>query len=129
MGIDFLIDTNTLIYYFKNEIPDAKARELDSIFLIKCNISIMTKIELLSFKGSAKENEARAISFIEDCTLFHLNDEIVAKTIELRKKYRLKIPDAIIAATAMVHNMTLVSRNDSDFQPIKHLKYTNPFRL
>ena len=129
MGVNFLIDTNTLIYYFKNEIPEAKAKELDSAFLIECNISIMTKIELLSFHGSSKEDEAQTVSFITDCTLFHLTDEIVAKTIALRKQYRLKIPDAIIAATAMVNNMTLVSRNDKDFQQIKHLKYINPFRL
>lgn len=52
---------------------------------------------------------------------------MILQTIEVRKNYRIKLPDAIIAATAMVHGFTLVSRNDADFGKITGLKYWNPF--
>ena len=42
---------------------------------------------------------------------------------------RLKLPDAIIAATALIHQLTLISRNDSDFNGIKNLRYVNPFAI
>ena len=118
-----------VIHYINKEIPPSGLQSLLSIFMLECNISIVTKIEVLGFKSHSKKEDEQGEIFIANCTLFHLTDEIVAKTIELRKQYRLKTPDAIIAATAMVNNMTLVSRNDKDFQQIKHLKYINPFRL
>ncbi|MEY4538677.1 MAG: hypothetical protein RLZZ306_434, partial [Bacteroidota bacterium] len=54
-------------------------------------------------------------------------DEIVEKTIEIRRIYKIKLPDALIAATAIVFDLTLVSRNDKDFTQIPELKYINPF--
>ena len=93
------------------------------------NLSIISKIELLGWKASSKQDEQIYTRFIKDSTLYHLTDEVIDKTIEIRKIYKLKTPDAIIAATALVNNMTLVSRNDADFQRVKHLKYVNPFRL
>ena len=125
----FLIDSNIVIHYINKEIPLSGMQSLLSIFMIECNISIVTKIEVLGFKSQHEKEDEDGRIFVTNCTLFHLNDEIVAKTIEIRKQYRLKTPDAIIAATAIVNNMTLVSRNDKDFQQIKHLKYINPFRL
>ena len=129
MGMKFLIDTNIIIHFFNNEIPEMGKNQLKSIILLTVNISIISKIELLGFTPQVGQEQPLIEDFVHNCTLFHLTDEIAAKTIELRKQYRLKIPDAIIAATAMVNNMTLISRNDKDFQQIKHLKYINPFRL
>ena len=57
-------------------------------------------------------------------------DEIIAdKTIELRKKYKIKLPDAIIAATAIVYNLILVSRNITDFNKIEGINIINPYTL
>jgi predicted nucleic acid-binding protein len=98
--------------------------------MIESNISVITKMELLGWDNPSIENENNCIAFIADSTVFNLTDEIVDKTIALRKTYaKLALPDAIIAATALVHNLTLISRNDKDFQRIKKLKYTNPFNL
>ena len=68
-------------------------------------------------------------SFISDSIILSLTDEVVERTIELRKLYKIKLPDAIIAATAIVHDFTLISRNDKDFARITELKYLNPFTL
>ena len=51
---------------------------------------------------------------------------IIEKTIEIRKSYRIKLPDAIIAATAFVHNLTLLTRNISDYKNIEELSVINP---
>jgi len=48
-----------------------------------------------------------------------LNDKTVDKTIEIRRAYNLKIPDAVIAATALTYQFTLVTRNTKDFTRIK----------
>lgn len=61
--------------------------------------------------------------------VFSLYDEVVEKTIELRRLYKVKLPDAIIAATAIVFELTLISRNDKDFIQIPELKYINPFTV
>jgi predicted nucleic acid-binding protein len=51
------------------------------------------------------------------------------KTIEIRKKYRLKLPDAIIAASALANNHILITNNVADFDKIHKLKVIDPFRL
>ena len=49
------------------------------------------------------------------------------QTITLRKKHKIKLPDAIIAATALVHNLTLLTRNEKDFSKISNVESTNPW--
>lgn len=51
-----------------------------------------------------------------------LHDAIVQKTIEFRKTYKIKLPDAVIAATTLVHGLTLITRNISDFEKIQELE-------
>ena len=130
MGQKFLIDTNIIIEFLRNSIPLVGKNWLLSIIMIETNISVVAKIETLGWQPPDKAEDILMAEFIADCIVLGLSDEVVNKTIELRKRYKkLNLGDAIIAATAMVNNMTLVSRNDKDFQQIKHLKYINPFRL
>ena len=62
-------------------------------------------------------------------TIFSLDPAIVQQTIILRQYHKIKTPDAIIAATALLHGLTLVSRNVSDFKQIAQLQVVNPFEL
>lgn len=64
--------------------------------------------------------------FIEASEVLLLTKNVVLKTIEIRKNHKIKLPDAIIAATALVHRLTLVSRNTNDFKNIPGLKVVNP---
>jgi predicted nucleic acid-binding protein len=64
---------------------------------------------------------------MQDSEILPLADDVVDKTIEIRRNQKIKLPDAVIAATAMIHNYTLISRNDEDFRHISGLKYLNPF--
>jgi len=62
--------------------------------------------------------------------MFDLSTDIVKETILLRKlKKKLKTPDAIIAATAIAYNLTLLTRNVSDFANLPGLSIINPHTL
>ena len=65
--------------------------------------------------------------FIDDVLIIELEQHIKYKTAEIRKMHTIKLPDAIIAATALVYDLTLISRNVSDFKNIEGLKVLNPF--
>lgn len=93
------------------------------------NLSIITRIELLGWKPEDPEFEADLVEFINQSTEYPLTEEVAQKTIELRRQVKIKLPDAIIAATALVHRLTLVSDNDVDFLRVPKLRYINPARL
>jgi len=89
------------------------------------NISVITKIEILGYK-TAPEAYQLLSGFVEDSVVLGLSDDIVEQTIEIRKKRKIKTPDAIIAATALVNQLTLISRNTKDFDKILKLETVNP---
>jgi len=67
--------------------------------------------------------------FVSISIVFGLDEEIVETTIDIRKKKKIKIPDAIIAATALVYDFTLLTRNSEDFKNIVGLKVLNPWTI
>ena len=127
MAKQFLLDINTVIYYLNSTLPRKSLDLLDISLVNACNISVITKIEVLGWEAPNPADNIVYEEFIGIASIFSLSDDIVNKTIELRKNYKIKLPDAIIAATAMVENLILVSRNDSDFVKIQGLDYQNPF--
>ena len=129
MGKRYLIDTNISIYLLDGNLPDAAIDFLSQIIDSEYLISIISKMELLGFDFSSSTKNAITEAFVNEATLIHLTDEVVEKTIALRKTVKIKLPDAIIAATALTYNLTLVSRNDKDFDKIPNLNYVNPFSL
>lgn len=59
-----------------------------------------------------------------------MDDDLLLTTIQIRKQNsKLKLPDAIIAATAITKNLILITRNTEDFKNITELKTINPFEL
>jgi predicted nucleic acid-binding protein len=127
MGRRFLFDTNTVIYLINKQLPIEAFRSLSSIQTV--HLSVISEVELLGWTAPNPTDELLYQAFISKSVLINMDRSIIEKAIEIRKTYKLKTPDAIIAATALVHNLTLISRNDKDFQRIKKLKYTNPFNL
>ena len=111
----FLLDTNIIIYYFNGIIDDDK---IDHILKESFNISIITKIEFLSWQKlrTDKELESQALAFISHANVYELTDEIADKVIDIRQQYRVKTPDAIIGATALIHGFNIVTNNVDDFK-------------
>jgi toxin FitB len=96
-----------------------------SLIVSESNISIINKIELLGFSMVTPE----IIEFTDSTNIINSTEDVANQTINLRKKRKIKLPDAIIAATALVHNLTLISRNTKDFDEIDGLQFINPYYL
>lgn len=125
----YLIDTNILIYASKGLIPEHNIKKTGDIFIKSYNISVISEIELLGCKNLEEEQFFKLKKFISFASRFDLTDDIKYKTIELKRRTNLKTPDAIIAATAIINNFTLVTRNIKDFKNIEDLKIYNPFEI
>ena len=130
MGKDmkYLLDTNILIYYIANKIPQKELSTIEKILEEDFNISIITKIEFLGWKYYDNETFLKAKEFINLANIIPLNNEIAEIAIKLRRKYNLKLGDAVIAATSLFHDLTLVTRNEKDFKKVKEIKIYNPFK-
>jgi len=124
---EYLLDTNILIYLFADTIPKKEVNKIEEIFRTSFNISILTKIEFLGWEKHTEEGFEKAREFISFANVFSLTDEIVDLTIDIRRQSKIKLPDAVIAATSLNNNLILVTRNDNDFKDIKGLEIYNPF--
>ncbi len=124
--VKYLIDSNIWIYGLSNI---SEAIELLSKAFNENNggYSSISKIECLGYKKIQKDE------IIKLKNMFYLSDEIiisneiVEETINLKQNYSIKTPDAIIASSAIVNNLILVTRNEKDFSKIENLKVFNPF--
>jgi predicted nucleic acid-binding protein len=88
-------------------------------------ISFITYIEVLGYKNVQQSTA----DFINLASVIEIDKSIIDNCVALRKQKNIKLPDAIIAATALVNNLTIISRNTKDFQNIKGLSYLNPHEL
>jgi predicted nucleic acid-binding protein len=129
MGKRYLIDTNAIHDYLQELYPEKGLVKMDKVLAQEANISVISKIEILSYTPDDESFAAQIESFINNSTLYEITNDIIETTIELRKLYRLKIGDAIIAATTQVHGFTLVTNNERDFNRVKGLKILNPHKL
>jgi predicted nucleic acid-binding protein len=107
--VKVLIDTNILIDYL-NQIKSAK-KELEK-YSNKA-ISVITWMEVMV--GASSEVEDLTKKFLNQFKLININQEISVRAVELRKKYRIKLPDAIVWASAEIEGRILVTRNFKDF--------------
>jgi predicted nucleic acid-binding protein len=130
MGIKYIWDTNIAIYYLQRQFTPAAEKFIDESIqdALPC-ISAITEIELLCWKtASAKDLEA-LYDFVNNALVIELESAIKLKTADIRKQYKIKLPDAVIAATALVYDLTLITRNISDFKNIQGLKIFDPHSL
>lgn len=92
------------------------------------NISVISKIEILRFKTTP--NSYKILDdFVNESVILNLDYPIVQTTIAVCRYHKIKLPDAVIAATAIVNDFILVTRNKSDFKNIDGLMLINPWEL
>jgi hypothetical protein len=124
----YLIDSNAMIDYLGGKLPVAGAEFMNSVVDTTPVLSIITKIEVLGYPVPG-EHEQSLVGFINDSIVLPLNNEIADKCIGIRKVQKIKLPDAIIAATALINNLTLITRNTADFQNIDGLQIIDPHKI
>ena len=124
MGVNYLIDTNVAIDYINDKLPESIAHVIDNATL---NISVITRMELLVWKSATTGHLAIIQNFISACNVYDLAELIILEGIHIRKNSGIKLPDAIIAATAIVNDLTLLTRNTKDFAKLTGLQVTDPW--
>jgi len=124
----YLIDTNVVIDYLGQKLPPSAMTFLNEVVDSIPNVSIITRIEVLGF-STTKDSYQLLESFMNDATVLDLTEDVANQSIEIRKSLKTKLPDAIIAATAMVYDLKLITRNVGDFKHIADLKLLNPWEL
>ena len=124
----YVIDSNVVIDYLSGQLPRNAMSLMNSVINETPIISIMTQIEVLGF-NNPPHIETFLNEFIDASLVIPLNDDIVKTTIEIRKKNKIKTPDAIIAATAIVLDYPLITRNAKDFNKLNSLEIIDPWSI
>ncbi|MGN6602186.1 MAG: type II toxin-antitoxin system VapC family toxin [Ginsengibacter sp.] len=114
-GGRFLLDTNIILYILSGDDTIAKYVQNQILYT-----SIICEIELLSYKILTLSQEKEIKKFLKEFRVISIDDSIKDISIELRKIYSLKIPDAIVAATSIHLGVTLVTA-DKEFKKISDL--------
>lgn len=118
-----LVDTDVLIDFSRGvQRSREQLQDLETKHILA--ISVITQLELMV--GCENKAEFKSLQdFLDDFEIIHLNSSISEKAIALFEKYRLShgvlIPDMLIASTALVLDMPLISKNQKDFRFIDKL--------
>jgi predicted nucleic acid-binding protein len=118
-----LIDSNIIIYSGANE--NSWLREL--FYESNSYFSSISKIEVLGFHQITEEQVIYFSEVFNLLKVLPVDNEVIDKAVSLRQQRKFTLGDSIIAATALLNNLTLVTRNVDDFSHIPDLNIENPF--
>lgn len=113
-GKKVLLDSNIIIYFSKGLL------DIDEIFAHsdELYISIITYMEVLGYPFEDSEEQKLIMQLLEHFEIIDVNMEIAKEVVSLRSKKRIKLPDAIILATAKKWGCDLMTYNVDDFKDI-----------
>jgi predicted nucleic acid-binding protein len=114
-GVNFLVDTNVCLYLLSGNKTIAEILDGNNLF-----ISFITQLELLSFNNLTDDEKSTIHSFIDDCIVIDLNEDIKEFVVILRSKHKIKLPDSIIAATSVYFDIPFITA-DKGFKKIEEL--------
>jgi len=117
-----LIDTNIIVYSYIAQYEYLKDVFLqESIF-----ISEISRIEVLGYHRLTDDENIYFSKIFRNVPVILPSQKVFDTAINIRRKYNLKLGDSIIAATALVHNLQVCTRNLKDFEKIANLRCFNP---
>jgi predicted nucleic acid-binding protein len=118
-----LIDSNIIIYAAISEhqwLRDFIAEHAPSV-------SAVSYVEVLGYHQLSEEERTYFEEFFSASRVLPVSNEVLDEAVRLRQIRRVTLGDSLIAATAMVYNLTLVTRNTDDYEWIENLRLMNPF--
>ena len=118
-----LIDSNIIIYAAKPEYPELRA----FVATHTPAVSAISYVEVLGYHQLTADEQHDLETFFAIAPMLSVTLPILNQAIQLRQQRKMTLGDALVAATALVHHVTLVTRNTKDFAWIPHLKLLNPF--
>jgi len=125
MGQRFLIDTNIIVDLLGDVMPNNVKQKILQMSPI---ISAVTYMETLGWHQATSFQLRILQNFMDIATILPINQPVMESTVRIRQHKKIGLGDAIIAATAIIHNRVLVTRNDSDFKSIDDLIVFNPWK-
>ena len=114
-GVDLFVDTNILVNLAEGKKEVDQYLEGNNLF-----ISVISEIELLGWHKITSQQKNFFQKLLNDCTTIGLINPIKELAIELKQKHRIKLPDSVIAASAIHLDIPLLTQ-DHDFEKIKNL--------
>jgi toxin FitB len=90
-------------------------------------VSMISRVEVLGYHRLTETQKEYFEKFFKITPLLPVTEEIILKAIALRQQKKMSLGDALIAATALVHDLTLVTHNVKDFEWIDDLSVLSPF--
>jgi predicted nucleic acid-binding protein len=125
--VRWLLDTNVVIDAFAGRedsvraITSARTAGLEWI-----GYSAVTRLEVIGFPGLIAADELGLRDLLDQFSEAPIDDAVIERAIEIRKSVRIKIPDALVAATALIYEANLVTRNTGDFKNIPGVSVLDP---
>ncbi len=121
-GIKFLLDTNIVIGLLKEYEPAIKLAEEVGVVLEESAVSQITRMELLRHPKITLDDERLIQLFLKECQVLLIDERIEVKATQLRRSGLLKLPDAIVAATAVVNDLRLLTLDKKLALAIENIK-------
>lgn len=119
-----LLDSNIFIYLSQKLLSFEQVFEQHKSF----STSIISYMEVMGFNFINDKEEKVLEHFFCNISIKNIDKNIVNKVIEIRKNKKIKLPDAIVYATASINEMDLITRNVGDFKNIDDtVRVLNPF--
>jgi predicted nucleic acid-binding protein len=123
----WLLDSNAVMGYLNQDLAPGFINQFEQALAEGVAVSVITTIEVLGWRGHDAISRASAEKLLGCMDEIPLASLVVQQTISLRSRYSIKLPDAVIAATALTRNLKLMTRNQADFKCIAGLTIVNPF--
>lgn len=123
----YLIDSNILIYFITGSASDEVLMTIKKILVSSFFISIISRIEVLGWNRHTETSYKMTNDLLKYSTIIPVDEAVANHAIHIRQSTNTKLPDAVIAATAISLSATLVTRNCKDFNSIAGIKIINPF--
>jgi hypothetical protein len=123
----YLLDTNILIYYFNDDPAVQPIFEEIQVGDAVGFYSPISWVELLCYPDLTEAEANLMREFLRTLSCVSLTEAVLDRAAEIRRNYRVRLADALIAACALVEGCTLVTRNVEDFRRIDGLNIVNPF--
>ena len=105
----FLLDTNVSIGYLDGHEPARKLLELRGATPLNSAMSQISRIEMLGFAALPLDAENHIVELLQAVAILPIDEAVEREAIAIRRRTRLKLPDAIIAATARAHGLELLT--------------------
>jgi len=90
-------------------------------------VSVVSYVEVLGYHKLKEAEKQTLEEFFTASKILAISDQVAAIAVELRQQRKMSLGDSLIAATALTHNLILVTRNTDDFKWVTNLSVQNPF--